>query len=169
MIEFAEWLGSTPLSIGVQSRTWLTPLLQSIHILMIGIVFVSILVVALRVLGRMRTEESLTAVWRRFAPWLWPALVVMALTGIVLIIGEPVRESTATSFWLKMALIAIGVSSAAFFGRSVRSAANGGAGEASAGARFAAVATVVLWLAIIFFGRAIAYDVDVWGSWHIGA
>jgi hypothetical protein len=26
------------------------------------------------------------------------------------------------------------------------------------------VATVVLWLAIIFLGRAIAYDVEVWGS-----
>ena len=62
MIEFAEWLGTTPLSIGVQSRSWLTPLLQSIHILMIGVVFVSILVVALRVLGRVRTDESLAVV-----------------------------------------------------------------------------------------------------------
>jgi uncharacterized membrane protein SirB2 len=167
VFEFAEWLGSTPLSIGVQSRAWLTPLLQSIHILMIGIVFVSILVVALRVLGRARADESIAAVWRRFAPWFWPALVVMALSGIVLIIGEPVREATALSFWLKMSFIVIGVSSAALFGRSIRSAAK--AEVFSTGARFVAVATVVLWLAIIFLGRAIAYDIEVWGSWHLGA
>lgn len=169
MIEFAEWLGTTPLSIGVQSRTWLTPLLQSIHILMIGVVFVSILVVALRVLGRMRTDEPIAAVWQRFAPWFWTAICVMALTGIVLIIGEPVREATAMSFWLKMALIAIGVASAVYFGRSIRSGAKGASEEVSSGSRFVAVATIVLWLAIIFLGRAIAYDLEVWGSWHIGA
>lgn len=168
MIEFAEWLGTTPLSIGVQSRTWLTPLLQSIHILMIGVVFVSILVVALRVLGRVLADEPLAAVWRRFAPWFWTALVVMALTGVVLIIGEPVREATAMSFWLKMALIVIGVSSAAYFGRSFGAVVGNGAVEVSASARFVAVATVVLWLAIIFLGRAIAYDLEVWGSWHLG-
>ena len=93
----------------------------------------------------------------------------MAMTGIVLIIGEPVREATAMSFWLKMALIAVGVSSAVYFGRSLRSVAASGVLEASAGARFMAVATVVLWLTIIFLGRAIAYDLEVWGSWHIGA
>ena len=167
MFEFAEWLGTTPLSLAIQTRTWITPLLQSIHILMIGIVFVSILVVALRVLGRARTDEPIEAVWQRFAPWFWPALVVMALSGLVLILGEPVREARAMSFWFKMVFIVIGVLSAALFGRSLRSAAQSGAKEFSTGARVVAVATVVLWLAIIFLGRAIAYDLEVWGSWHL--
>jgi hypothetical protein len=35
-------------------------------------------------------------------------------------------------------------------------------------ARAFAVATVCMWLFIIFLGRAIAYDVEVWGSWHLG-
>ena len=39
----------------------------------------------------------------------------------------------------------------------------------SAGRKAAAVATVVLWLAIIFLGRAIAYDVEVWGSLSLHA
>jgi hypothetical protein len=33
---------------------------------------------ALRVLGRMRTDETFSVVWRRFAPWMWCGLVVMA-------------------------------------------------------------------------------------------
>jgi uncharacterized membrane protein SirB2 len=167
VIEFAEWLGSTPLSIAVQSRLWLTPLLQSIHILMIGVVFTSILVVALRVLGRMRTDEPLSLVWHRFAPWLWSSLGVMAATGIVLVIGEPVREFTAFSFWSKMVLLVVGVASALYFGRTVGAASS--SRELSGGARFVAVATIALWLCIIFLGRAIAYDVEVWGSWHLGA
>jgi hypothetical protein len=167
LLEFAEWLGSTPLSIGIQSRLWLTPLLQSIHILMIGVVFVSILVMALRVFGRVRADEPIDEIWKTFAPWFWSSLGVMALTGLILSIGEPVRQATALSFWLKMTLLAIGLASAAYFGRSLGSLA--GSGEASAGARSVAVVTVLLWLTIIFLGRAIAYDVEVWGSWHLGA
>jgi hypothetical protein len=166
VLEFAEWLGTTPLSVAIQSRLWLTPLLQTIHITMIGIVFVSMLVVALRMLGQIRTEELLADVWRRFAPWFWSALGVMAATGLVLAVGEPVRQATALSFWLKMSLLAIGILSALWFGRAVRAAAAPDR-SASGSARFAAVATIVLWLTIIFLGRSIAYDVEIWESWHL--
>jgi uncharacterized membrane protein SirB2 len=164
---FAEWLGSTPLSIAIQSRLWLTPLLQTIHITMIGIVFVSMLMVALRVLGQVRADEPLAEVWHRFAPWFWAALGVMAGTGVILTIGEPVRQASALSFWLKMSLIIIGVTSALFFGRTVGAAAGAASPVYSSRARVVAVATIVLWLVIIFLGRSIAYDVEIWESWHL--
>lgn len=167
MYEFAEWLGSTPLSVAIQSRLWLTPLLQTIHITMIGIVFVSMLSVALRVLGKIRTEEPLAEVWHRFAPWFWGALGVMAGTGLVLSIGEPVRQVSALSFWLKMALIVIGVVSALYFGRTVGAAAGVTDAVPSGRTRFVAIATILLWLTIIFLGRSIAYDVEIWESWHL--
>ena len=168
MHAFAEWLGSTPLSIAIQSRLWLTPLLQTIHITMIGIVFVSMLMVALRVLGQVRADEPLADVWHRFAPWFWTALGVMLGTGVILTIGEPVREVSALSFWLKMSLIVIGVISALYFGRTVAAAAGGAASSVySSRARLVAVATIVLWLVIIFLGRSIAYDVEIWESWHL--
>jgi hypothetical protein len=167
VFEFAEWLGSTPLSVAIQSRLWLTPLLQTIHITMIGIVFVSMLNVALRVLGKVRADEPLAEVWHRFAPWFWCALGVMAGTGLILSIGEPVRQATALSFWIKMSLIAIGVASALYFGRTVSAAATAADASYSGRARVVAVATIILWLAIIFFGRSIAYDVEIWESWHL--
>jgi len=168
MFEFAEWLQATPLSVAIQSRLWLTPLLQTVHIVMIGIVFVSMAIVAMRVLGRMATEEALAAVWHRYAPWFWSALGIMAGTGIVLAISEPVRQVTAFSFWAKMALLAIGIASAIYFGRAVAAASLGTqTGDAAGRARVAAVATLLLWLAIIFLGRSIADDVEVWGSWHL--
>jgi uncharacterized membrane protein SirB2 len=167
VFEFAEWLGSTPLSVAIQSRLWLTPLLQTIHITMIGIVFVSMLVVALRVLGKLRADEPLVEVWNRFAPWFWGALGVMAGTGLVLAVGEPVRQVTALSFWLKMSLLAVGIVSALYFGRTVATAAGAVDGAASGSARFVAVATILLWATIIFLGRSIAYDVEIWESWHL--
>lgn len=167
MHAFAEWLGSTPLSIAIQSRLWLTPLLQTIHITMIGIVFVSMLMVALRVLGQVRTDEPLAEVWHRFAPWFWTALGVMLGTGVILTIGEPVREVSALSFWLKMSLIVIGVISALYFGRTVVAVAGAANPVYSSRARVVAVATILLWLVIIFLGRSIAYDVEIWESWHL--
>ncbi len=179
MHHFAEWLQATRLSVTIQSVTWIIPFIQSIHILMIGVVFVSELMIALRVLGRARADEPFAAVWRRFAPWMWTGLVVMAATGAILIIGEPVREFTALSFWLKMALLVVAIATTASLGRSlngstpVPAAASfdaGGAAVAASAAEFSvtsktlAVATILVWLAIIFLGRAIAYDVEVWGS-----
>ena len=170
MHEFAGWLQATSVSVTIQSVTWIIPLLQSIHILMIGVVFVSSLMITLRVTGSVRADEPFAAVWARFAPWMWGGLVVMALTGLTLIVAEPVREFTALSFWLKMALLVVSVTSIAIFGRTVRPEARASASaEFSAGRKAAAVATVVLWLAIIFLGRAIAYDVEVWGSLSLHA
>ena len=86
----------------------------------------------------------------------------------MLAIGEPVREASALSFWLKMSLIVIGILSALAFGRAMRPLAYVGDAQFSGGAKAVAAGTLVLWLFIIFLGRAIAYDVEVWGSLHLG-
>src|SRR6185436_18278788 len=109
------------------------------------------------------------AVWRRFAPWMWCGLVVMALTGAVLILGEPIREVTALSFWLKMTLIASVVVSTIVFARAAKPAAGAPDPQFSTATKTAVVAALVVWIAIVFLGRAIAYDVQVWGSWSPSA
>jgi len=171
MIEFAEGLQASPISVALQSVGWAIPVIQSIHILMIGVVFVSILMITLRVLELVRVDQTFGDVWRRFSPWIWCGLVVMAVTGALLIVAEPVREFTSLSFWLKMGLLAIGIVAAIAFRRSLAPAAmtQHHEFEFSAGTKAGAVATVGLWLAIIFLGRAIAYDVEVWGSLSLAA
>ena len=173
-----QGLEDSALSQAIKNVDWLIPLLQSIHIVTIGVVFVSSLMISLRVMGTMRVDEPFVTVWRRFAPWMWYGLCVMVVTGVLLVLGEPVREFTALSFWLKMSLLAVAVLATFVFGRTFgpggtahggadRAAyAGGGAGvaEFSAGAKLAAAAIMLVWLAIIFLGRAIAYDVEVWGG-----
>lgn len=155
MHAFAAWLGETSLSLAIQQRTWLVALVQAIHILALGVVFSSMLLIALRTLGRFRADESRDQVWARFAPWLWRALAVMAVTGLLLIVGEPVRQVSALSFWLKMGLLLLAVLGTLRL-RQRESRALAGM-------------VIACWIAIVFLGRAIAYDLEVWGGWHLGA
>lgn len=166
MFVFAQWLEATRLSVAIKSAGWVVPLVQSIHILAIGVVFGSLLTIALRVLGLVRMDQAFGLVMRRFSPFIGYGLFVLLATGVTLVIGEPVRQIMSLSFWLKMGLLAVGVGSAVAFRRSLAPAVMDGVREPafSPGARTAAMATVLLWLAIIFLGRAIAYDVEVWGA-----
>jgi hypothetical protein len=158
---FAQWLQATALSMKIQTVEWIIPLLQSIHILTIGVVFISSAMMALRVLGRLRADETLEQVRSRFSPWLWRGLIVMVMTGALLVVGEPNREFTAISFWLKMALLAIAVVSSLTFESSVRRTSATGS-TTTTGMKAAAVVLILIWVAIIFLGRAIAYDVEIW-------
>jgi hypothetical protein len=71
-----------------------------------------------------------------------------------------VREFSAKSFWAKMSLIVVGVVTVVSFRGAL--GASRESGEFSTLPRGAAVATVVIWTLIIFFGRAIAYDAEIW-------
>ena len=166
VIEFAEWLSTTSLHEAIQAALWLTPLLQSIHIVMIAVVFVSVLMIVLRIYGKIRTDETFEQVYGRFSPWMWVGFVILAITGVLLAIGEPVREATAFSFWLKMALIVVGLASVSYFHRAL--AGHRGT-EFPSGIKVAAGITLAVWIFIIFLGRAIAYDTQVWGSLSFAA
>ena len=58
--------------------------------------------------------------------------------------------------WLKMLLLALGLSAIAVLGKALR--------RDAPASRGLAVLTLLVWIAVIFFGRAIAYDVEVWGA-----
>lgn len=166
MHRFVDWLAQTSLSLAIQTNEWVIPTIQSIHIVAIGVALGSVFMVTLRILGWAGGDESLARMNARFGPWLTWALVVLLTTGIVMIIGEPARELLTLSFWLKMILIVIGTAVASAFQRSVRRHQErwDSTAGAAAGVRVFAVATLLIWLAIVVLGRLIAYD-TVWGSW----
>ncbi len=168
MLDFAHWLAQTKVSLAIQTHLWVIPTVQSIHIVAIGIALSSVLMMNLRVFGWAGTDQTVSEMTRRFAPWLWGALGVLFLTGVLMVVGEPVRELLSLSFWLKMSLIIVGGALAAGFqmtlGRHERD------WEESFVNRWTtqclAVATLLVWCTIVILGRLIAYD-HVWGSWSL--
>jgi hypothetical protein len=170
MLEFARWLAQTSISLTIQTHLWVIPTVQSIHIVAIGIVLSSVFMVDLRVFGWAWTDETLRQTTRRFAPWLWGALAVLLATGLLMVVGEPVRELLSLSFWLKMCLIGVGASLA--IGFQLTLGRHDGDWEAASPqhwrARCLATVTLLVWCSIVILGRLIAYDY-VWGSWSPGA
>lgn len=162
MNQFAEWLSTTFLSVFIQNHNaWAIPAIQSIHIVGIGIVMGSVLMIDLRILGWAGRDQTLRQTADRFLPWLTGALYLMLATGILMVVGEPVRELITISFWVKMFLVAVGVVVAGMFQRKVQ---NGGDVLNGPGARVVAIVMFLVWVAIIVLGRLIAYD-HVWGAW----
>ena len=162
MRAFAEWLYGTAPSVAIHSTVWVIRLLQATHLLTAGVVAGSGIMIALRVLRLQRADEPFDAVWKRFAPWLSGGLAVMAVTGVAQTLGDPVREFTATSYWVKLGLLAGCVAGTWFLARvSRRSAAPA---ESSCAARVVAAWLILSWLAIVMLGRMIGYDLAIWGS-----
>ena len=165
MLKFAEWLSTTGLSVFIQRHeAWMIPSIQSVHIVGIGLVVGCIFMVTLRIFGWASMDQSLSQTHGRFDPWLTGALWLVLCTGVLMVIGEPVRELVTFSFWMKMTLVALVVTIATVFRRAVRKLgpvwedafANRGS------ARVMAVFTCALLICIIILGRLIAYD-HVWG------
>jgi hypothetical protein len=165
--QFAEWLSRTYLSVLIQNHnSWVIPTIQSIHIVGIGVVLASVFMIDLRIMGWASLDQTLRQVANRFGPWLTGALCLLLATGILMVIGEPVRELVTFSFWFKMFLVALGTLIAAIFQIALRK--NEEHWEEivvkRSPIRWLAVLTFLIWVAIIILGRLIAYD-HVWGSW----
>jgi hypothetical protein len=161
----AQWIAATPLSVLIQTNEkWFIPTVQSVHIAGIGVVLACVLMMTLRVLGYAGLDQSVPQTQQRFGPWLVAALWVLLGTGALLIIGEPERELVTFSFWAKMTLVATGTAVALLFRRSVQahSADWDEAVAARVPVKAMAVVTSLVWIAVVFLGRFIAYD-HIWG------
>ncbi len=105
--DFSKWLAATALSHTIQTAGWVIPTLQTIHILCVAVVFSSAILVDLRIWRMLQRDVPLSDVGRRFLPLIWPIVLILLITGSLLIIGEPRRSLLNTTFYLKMALLAL--------------------------------------------------------------
>ncbi len=155
MQNLSEWIYGTPLSAAIRDNTWAVPLVQSIHICAIAVVVGSALITELRIAGVVAADESLSVVAQRYLPWMWRALVVLLLTGVLLVVGEPDRELHNVPFWIKMALVLMGVVASLGLRRPLLRPLTQ---SSRAPAKALAWIMLALWGLVIFCGRWIAYS-----------
>jgi len=156
LVELSLWISDTSLSMWIVTHFWAIPIIQCFHILALAASFGAVLMINLRIFNLAGTDRTLAETERRYVKWIWWALLVMLLSGIGLIIGEPTRELINPVFWIKMVLVIGAVFvSLAFHGKVMRRLAAGG--TVTAGIKAAAIFIIILWCVIILCGRWIAY------------
>jgi len=157
--QFCLWLEQTALSQAIQSTAWIVPAVQTVHILAIATVIGAVLMLNLRLLGLLGRDQTVQRFSARFLPVIWWVLPVLAVTGAIMIIGEPARSLKNPFFQLKMSLLVAALMVTAFY--QYRLARGAPRFKAAAGGRSAALLIAIPWLAlwtgIVFAGRWIAY------------
>ena len=171
LFAFTEWLRSTqlvetalsisehPVSLLIAGNFWAIPVIQTVHILALAAAFGSVLMINLHILGVTGKSRTLTQTVKRFQPWIWWSLLLLAISGIGMILGEPIRELINPIFWIKMGLVITLVLLSLWYQSTV--ARNMVQWDmtlhASAGVRVGSALLIILWCVIMFAGRWIAY------------
>ena len=160
----SDWLAATGLSVWLASQVWAVPTLQSVHILAIGIVLASVAMLDVRLAGLIGRDQPLRGAALRYYPWIWGALGVLVVTGLLQIMAEPARELLNWVFWTKMGLLVAAILFTAplrHLLEDVRFADM--AARKQLIFRTCALVSLALWIAIVTCGRWIGYAGDLTG------
>lgn len=150
-----HWIENTALSEAIRDASWVVPTVQSVHICAIAVVVGSALITELRLAGAMATDEAAATVVRRYLPWMWRALLVLLVSGVVLIWGEPERTLFSWVFWLKMGLVFVGYVFSLLFRRPLLESPPSAVSAWSI--KPVAYLSLAIWIAVVCSGRWIAY------------
>lgn len=158
--DISSALYTTAISTWIRETAAIIPTVQSIHIITVAVVVGSALVTDLRLAGVLATDETPQTVVRRYLPWMWAAIAVLLATGAILVVGEPNRVLANPVFWTKMVLVLFGFGLTLLFRYPILHPE-----FRLEHARWAALTkptawvSLLVWIAVIFCGRWIAYAI----------
>lgn len=160
MLPFVEWLADSRLSVALHESLYMYPLVESVHVLTLGLFVGLAVMLDLRLLGVALTRVPASQVIRRLLPWEKAGFAVMIVTGTMLFYAIPVRTYQSIFFRAKVImLILAGLNVWLFHSRVERRIVEWDmAPVPPRAARAAAAASLLLWAGIIIAGRMIAYN-----------
>ncbi|MBV9507052.1 MAG: hypothetical protein JO323_18830 [Acidobacteriia bacterium] len=138
-----EWIRSSRVAV---------PVIEIIHLLAVALAIGTIMVIDLSVLGLAVRRQAVPRIARELAPWTRAGFGVVFATGILLFSAEAAKMSSKPIFWAKLVLLAGAVAFHLTAHRDLVLPANP---LDSARARWTAAASLALWFAVAFGGKAI--------------
>ena len=150
----------------IAQSTWMFPTIESIHVIALVTVLGTVFIVDLRMLGWTSNKFALTKVAKDTLPWTWGAFVLAAITGTLLWISKASDYMANPWFIAKMAAMALAGLNMMYFHfitwRTVEQWDRDSTMPAAV--KVAAALSVLLWVAVTFFGRMIGFTLGVFGS-----
>ena len=151
-----DWLSNTHVSLAIQSALWVVPAVQTVHILCVSLVMYSVAMLDLRLMGFVSRRQPIARMVGRLLPWVWYSLIVLAATGVILIVGEPTRELPNAAFQAKMAMLGTVILITVVIQQQSKKNATYWETRHVA-AKLIGLVSLLLWVGIVTAGRWIAY------------
>ena len=133
---------------------WLFPFVETVHLLALGLLGGTVLMVDLRLFGAVLRQEPVSRLAREVEPWRIGSLVAMLLSGLPLFFSEALKLYTNGAFRLKVILLALALVYTFIAHRRVVLADQP---PSPMRGRMAALVSLALWSGVGLCGRAIGF------------
>jgi uncharacterized protein DUF6644 len=152
-------LEATGLATRIRESIFLFPMIESTHVIGLALVFGTIAIIDLRLLGVASTHRSFQRMASDILKWTWAAFALTALTGSLMFITNASVYYHNFYFRTKMVLLALTGVNMLFFeltaGRTIHKW--GTAPSAPRAGKTVAVLSLAMWIGIICVGRLIGF------------
>jgi hypothetical protein len=159
MTAWLKTLEDSGLATDVRGSLYIFPFLESVHVMALSVVFGTILVVDLRLLGWASKDRPFSTMSSELLRCTWGAFAVSVLTGVVMFTTNARVYAHNTAFQVKMLLLLLaGINMAVFHLTAEKSVQRWDRGAAAPRiGRITAALSISLWIGIIFAGRVIGF------------
>ena len=156
---FLKALEDSGLAVSIRNSLLFFPVLEALHVIALALVFGTIMVVDLRLLGVASTNRTFGRVSKEMLRWTWAAFGLAAFTGALMFITNARVYVDNGFFRAKFVLMALaGLNMLVFQLTAGRSIDHWEEDKpAPIGGRVAAVLSLVLWVLVIGMGRTIGF------------
>jgi hypothetical protein len=155
LMSFCQWVDYTWFGHGVRNSVWLFPFVEIFHLLGLGLLGGTVLLLNLRLLNIDFRSEATSELAREVRPWMLFGLAVMLVSGFFLFSSESVKMYGNPAFRYKMLFLALAVVYTFTLYRKVTAADE--AQFSPIWKKLAALVSVFLWAGVGLAGRAIGY------------
>jgi hypothetical protein len=153
---------SWPLSAALRGETpgteWLFPITETLHVMALTIVFGSIAMVDLRLLGIASRNSTVSRLSDEVLPWTWSAWGAAAVFGSLMFMAKATTYAGNLQFRLKFVCMGVAALNMLVFKLGAyRHVERWDSGEPPVSAKLAGGLSLALWIGVVFFGRWIGF------------
>jgi hypothetical protein len=149
-----------PVSIAIRESLWVYPIIETTHVLGMCLFLGLVAMMDLRLVSATMRSVPVTEVQQRLFPWQMVGLVLMTVSGLLLLLSEPLRFYDNPFFRAKVVLLLLAIVNAVAFHTTVytRVAQWDAQPVPPMAARLAGGLSLLLWVGVVTAGRMIAYN-----------
>ena len=154
-----EWLQRTAVAVSIRDSLYTFPVLESIHVVGLALVFGTIAILDLRLLGVASTDRPVSRLMADLLKWTWAAFAVTALTGGLMFSTNALVYFHNTFFRAKMILLVLAGLNMLVFELTARKTIDrwDRASTTPSSAKVVATISLVIWIGVIVAGRVIGF------------